>query len=140
MLYLHGIEDKGSPEVQVVWRADLNGARPEDWAEIVALCPPVAAEAMPVTLREFRAWLTGRADNLSTASDVEGGDAEGSSEGAAREAGAAMARREKQDCEVGFELQPGETIVLPVEAEGWNDLGHVPPGRPAVAPKSLGCN
>ena len=92
----------------MVWRADLNGARPEDWAEIVALCPPVAAEAMPVTLREFRAWLTGKDDNLSTASDVEGGDAEGEvPKAAAREAGAAMARREKQDCEVGLRTSTG---------------------------------
>jgi len=74
-LYLHG-EENGLPEVQVVWRADLDTGKPQQWAEIVSLCPPVSTEAMAVPLREFRAWLTKSGDEGASASDIEGIGAE----------------------------------------------------------------
>lgn len=123
-LFLHGKEDKGSPEVQVVWRTDLNDAPLGQWAEIVGLCPPVAAEAMPVTLRDFRAWMSG--GGAEEGSDVEGADEESEvPEGGAR----VPVLRWGGDESV--EIQPGDTLILAAKDGGWDALGHKPPSKPA---------
>jgi CRISPR-associated endonuclease/helicase Cas3 len=131
-LYLHGVEG-GSPEVQVVWRADLPTESPEQWAEIVSLCPPVSAEAMPVPLREFRAWLTRGDVEGVVASDVEGidTDANGEEEGRVRcnvmrwrGADSSLIRDARSIC-------PGDTLVLAESSGGWNDVGHIP-ARPGA--------
>ena len=127
-LYLHGVES-GSPEVQVLWRADLDARMPERWAEVVSLCPPVSAEAMAVPLRDFRGWLTKSADE-GASSDIEGGDQEEATE-----------EKGELRCEVlrwrGDEsnlirdvnrIRPGDTLVLAAAAGGWDELGHIPPG------------
>jgi CRISPR-associated endonuclease/helicase Cas3 len=58
--FLHGVE-RNDPEVQLVWRADL-GEDPNHWADVVALCPPVASEALPIRLSAARAWLAAPAE------------------------------------------------------------------------------
>ncbi len=40
-LFLHGPDDR-VPDVQVLWRGDLNSGNSEHWAEIVEICPPVS--------------------------------------------------------------------------------------------------
>jgi CRISPR-associated endonuclease/helicase Cas3 len=133
-LYLHGIEDKGSPEVQVVWRGDLNGAPVERWGEIVALCPPVSAEAMPVPLREFRRWLTGDKQSADS-SDVEGleADTEGS-ENAIRKQVLRWLGDESLPVSDARAIQPGDTLILCTMSKGWDELGHKPKdGREDVA-------
>jgi CRISPR-associated endonuclease/helicase Cas3 len=57
-LFLHGV-DSGEPDVQVVWRADLELDQIDQWPAIIRLCPPVSAEAMPVRISTFRKWLSG---------------------------------------------------------------------------------
>jgi CRISPR-associated endonuclease/helicase Cas3 len=73
-VFLHGI-DRGDPEVQIVWRADL-GDDPRLWADVVALCPPVAGEALAVRLSVARAWLAAELDpkapSLLEDADLEG--------------------------------------------------------------------
>jgi len=46
-LFLHGPQ-RGNADIQVVWRADLDRVSPELWSDIVGMCPPVSAEAMPI--------------------------------------------------------------------------------------------
>ncbi len=67
--FLHGPQ-RGEPEVQVVFRADL-GDDTDKWAEIVSHCPPSSSEALSVRLGEFRRWLAGMGPD-DRASDVEG--------------------------------------------------------------------
>ncbi|MGA2593153.1 MAG: type I-U CRISPR-associated helicase/endonuclease Cas3 [Bryobacteraceae bacterium] len=128
-LYLHGMEN-GSPEVQVVWRADLDIDRPELWAEIVSLCPPVSTEAMALPLRDFRAWLTDSSDPSAASSDIEGGDndedAEEEKDGLLR---CSVLRWRGDDSELvrnANKIRPGDTLVLATASGGWNELGHIP--------------
>jgi len=58
--FLHG-QDEGQPDVQVVWRADLNDGNPERWSEIVGAVPPRMQEAVSVPIYEVRRWLAARA-------------------------------------------------------------------------------
>ncbi len=68
--FLHGPADPGQPDVQVVFRDDL-GENPEQWAAVVALCPPSSSEAVPVPMGVFRKWLRGEPLRDESA-DVEG--------------------------------------------------------------------
>jgi CRISPR-associated endonuclease/helicase Cas3 len=126
-LYLHGVE-KGSPEVQVVWRADLDVNRPDQWAEIVSLCAPVSAEAMAVPLRDFRAWLTNSADEGVVSSDIEGVDQE-TAEGKGQRRCDVLRWRgdESKLVENANQIRPGDTLVLAAASGGWEELGHIPP-------------
>ena len=128
-LFLHGREH-GSPDVQVVWRADLDIARPEHWAEIVALCPPVSIEAMTVPLRDFRAWLTDRWDQGAFSSDIEGEEIESTDDEAGRPPCPVLRWR---GCESDLvasarDLRPGDTLILACSSGGWEELGHIPEG------------
>lgn len=82
-LYLHGT-GRGTPEVRVVWRADLHPDNPALWAETVALCPPNTGEALSVPLHRLRRWLVEKGlPDEDTEADVEGAVA--SDEGSGRE-------------------------------------------------------
>jgi CRISPR-associated endonuclease/helicase Cas3 len=69
-IFLHG-KGRGAAEVRVAFRCDLDPERPQDWAEIVSLCRPVASEMFSVPLHRFRAWLQND-DSADTTGDVEG--------------------------------------------------------------------
>ena len=71
--FLHGPQ-RGEPQVQVVFRADL-GDDTEKWVEILSICPPSSSEALPVRLSEFRRWLMDEGVD-ERSSDVEGQHAE----------------------------------------------------------------
>jgi CRISPR-associated endonuclease/helicase Cas3 len=136
-LFLHGVQE-GAPEVQVVWRADLKVDAPEEWVEVVGLCSPVAAEAMPVTLPQFRRWLM-RGGEDAAESDLEGVREEGEAGGEPR---CPVLRWRGDESElllpgkdgIGPEdLRPGDTLILASESGGWDELGHVPGGLAAGA-------
>jgi CRISPR-associated endonuclease/helicase Cas3 len=138
-LFLHGAE-KAAPQVQVIWRADLDVKNPGAWAEIVSLCPPVTAEAMPVPLHEFRAWLTGKGAAIGATGDLEGRPSPGTEEGDEPQWPVLRWRgdqsqlvlngseRDSRDpSEVSHDrIRPGDTLVLAAAVGGWNELGHVP--------------
>ncbi|MEQ1853679.1 MAG: type I-U CRISPR-associated helicase/endonuclease Cas3, partial [Chthoniobacteraceae bacterium] len=66
-LFLHGPQ-REMADVQVCWRGDLPEAASEhEWSDILSLCPPTAAECLPVPLHVFREWLgsRGRFEDLS---------------------------------------------------------------------------
>lgn len=128
-LFLHGKEDT-SPDVQVVWRADLEDVPVTEWAEVVALCPPVTAEAMPVPLAEFRRW-------LAAGEEASGADVESSGESAELEENGprweALLWRGRESIPVQrvSDVGPGDTVVLRASAtckESMAALGHVPEG------------
>ena len=142
-LFIHGPQS-GEPDVQVCWRADLvEDNQRMDWCDVVALLSPTTAECMSVPISRLRRWLIDIGDK------ADQGDLLGTQN---QPAAAEDPRRVKDnqskrvdDSRVGVlwrgdrdsirinkvdDLQPGDTLVLPVIAEGWNELGHVPPQNP----------
>lgn len=127
-LFLHG-PNRGEPDVQVVWRADLDGFKRGSWADVVSLCPPVAAEAMPVPISAFRRWFANQEADTA-ASDLEGADAP--SDAPKDETGrdwVLIWRGPKSELvRSANDIKPGNTIVLPASAGGVDELGHKPKG------------
>ena len=131
-LFLHGRRE-GEPDVQVVWRADLNGDNSEQWPDIVSLCPPVSAEAMQVPMSAFKRWFGGEIQDQAD-SDIEGAggteDADAEASGSARIA--LRWRGEKSEVvRSARKVRPGDTLVLPASTGGFDELGHKPAGARA---------
>lgn len=131
--YLHGLE-KGSPEVQLVWRADLPLDAPKQWAEVISLCPPVSAEAMTVPLRDFCNWLADAGGDDADACDIEG--AAGPDKVDSRSLRCpVLCWRGEESAEItsAANIRPGDMLVLAEASGGWNELGHIPGNRIDVA-------
>jgi CRISPR-associated endonuclease/helicase Cas3 len=122
---LHGPES-GPADVLVVWRQDLEaGQDPGLWKDIVAICPPSAAETISVPVWAVRKWLFGHA--ARELSDLEGTRGDESRAGTSR--GPALAWRGGDESEVlsGPEaIRPGMTIVVPAEYGGCDSWGWNP--------------
>jgi CRISPR-associated endonuclease/helicase Cas3 len=134
-LFLHGLQE-GSPEVQVVWRADLNGLHSREWPAVVALCPPVSAEAMSVRLAEFGRWMTGSQDVSSLAADLEGTSGGEDSD----EQGTEVLIWRGDQSKVSnrpSDIQPGDTLVLPLAKRGWGAMGYIPEPERDVADSAI---
>lgn len=156
--FLHG-PGSGVPEVRICWRADLpyqHGGQHEfdddlnkdaDWAnaarEVVAICPPSAAEMLSVSLHRFRDWING-VDVVDETGDVEGelkrddGDPPKPSDTVpANRRGIVWTGQQDRDAFVSARtartIRPNDTIVLPVTAGGWDHFGHIP-DKPAEPP------
>jgi CRISPR-associated endonuclease/helicase Cas3 len=129
-LFLHG-KQHGSADVQVVWRADLDANHTNTWAEVVALCPPVSAEAMAVPVWEFRSWLAGQTEETGTGSDLEGAEpGEATAKGDPRLPVLRWCGDESTLVQRAEDVRPGDTLVLSAAGGGWNELGHVPEDAP----------
>jgi CRISPR-associated endonuclease/helicase Cas3 len=141
-LFMHGPQ-AGEPDVQVCWRADLiedDRLKRSDWCDVVGLLPPTAAECMTVPISRLRQWLTDNSEN------IDQGDLLGSREPAAAMDKSKKAKpkgKQRKPLDASRrgvlwrgarselihtleDLLPGDTLVLPVSAAGWNELGHVP--------------
>lgn len=70
-VFLHGPQQTGQPDVQVVLRDDLDDD-PDQWAEVVALLPPSSSEAVAVPIGVFKKWLAGETPE-DNSGDIEGG-------------------------------------------------------------------
>ncbi|MDA8159895.1 MAG: type I-U CRISPR-associated helicase/endonuclease Cas3 [Desulfobacteraceae bacterium] len=129
-IFLHGPQ-RGEPEVRLVWRADLEETTKDSWSDTVALCPPVAAEALAVRLSEARHWLASQGVDAQAA-DIEGQPMDETGNAKKGKPPArfrpALCWRGPERSEVAVradELRPGETIVVPTsyggcDAWGWN--------------------
>jgi CRISPR-associated endonuclease/helicase Cas3 len=131
-VFLHGMQ-AGSPDVQVVWRADL-ADDPALWGEVVAARPPVSTEALTAPLYEVRKWLAGHptrlgADVLGAVLDEEDGEQETT-------AGASLALRwrgpESDETRpiTAQEIRPGDTVVVPSAFGGCDRFGWNPTALP----------
>ena len=130
-VYLHGPE-AGAPDVQMVWRADL-GEDPRGWRDMVAMCPPSAAEVLAVPISAVRRWLA-EEDGGGDVADIEGeADGPGKVKGTMR---TVLQWRGAEESTLSESVRPGMTIVVPSKyggcdkwgwnpesAEGVNDLG-----------------
>jgi CRISPR-associated endonuclease/helicase Cas3 len=149
--WLHGLQP-ASPQVNVVWRADvLPAAFPtpgasdseielagQRIASVVAVCPPGSSEAMSLPLHAVRAWLAdpspgdGAAPSFSdTARDVtESAEAPGQASRAIKPA----LRWRGDDSTVATttrDIQPGATLVVPasyggIRADNWDPAARQP--------------
>jgi CRISPR-associated endonuclease/helicase Cas3 len=121
-LWLHGPE-RGQPEVQIVWRADLTASMLEAGEEarvieIVESCPPSSPEALTVTIAAARRWLAG-APEAGTLPDVEGASASEGEDTGPRLSRKALAWRADRSALVDARgIKPGDTIVVPSEYGG----------------------
>ncbi len=129
--FLHGPK-RGTPDVYVVWRSDLESVSPEGWAEIVSLCPPVSSEAMPVPLWVFRNWFNGQAVKDESDTDV---NARLFDEEAESGSGVAVLVWRGVDQTVlathASQFSPGDTVVLPSSGAAWSIFGFKPADCPA---------
>lgn len=130
--FLHGPK-RGVPDVQVVWRSDLDGAQSlEEEIEIVKFCPPSSREAMPVSISVFKKWFAGEKEIEDAQSDLEIGAEEGeiTERRKAKIYVLAWDGDESERISQASKIKPGQTLILKESAEGWNDLGHIPEGAP----------
>ncbi len=132
--FLHGLEPEDT-DVNVVWRGDLDGVPPGQWAEIAALCPPIAAEALPATLWALREWMSGAAESPFQ-TDIEGASPPEKGRRRTRGNGAAAPvlvwRGERSAIATDpLSIRPGDTVVLPRDRGGFDALGYVPAGSAA---------
>ena len=137
-IFLHG-PDRGSPEVQVCWRADLSQADMSGGGEravdIISLCPPASSECISVPIHLLRRWLEGTGNDAG----LDYGDVEGATipdDDSSRERrqirrrvlcwrGLAESRliASRNDLQ---DLSHGDTVVIPEDLMGWDIFGHIP--------------
>ncbi len=139
-LFLHG-QQRGEPDVQVCWRGDLIADGHMDpgkhWSDVVSLLPPTSAECMTVPLSRTRRWLAKQqpddndGDLLGMVPDED--DGTGAKNSGHREQPQPRHRgvlwRGAKDSVLitsPRNLRPGDTLVIPADEGGWNELGHVP--------------
>ena len=125
-------------DVSVVWRRDVDAEDAEFSGEILRLVPPTALEACQVPLWEFRAWLEGE-PVAADAGDVEGAVAPSPRRQARHRRGevatrAALGRRGgwRRLRPLPTRLRPGDVVVLPADAGGYDAFGWAPASREAV--------
>jgi len=153
-IFLHGPQ-RGQPEVQLVWRADLpdlNKQNEDLCVATVALCPPTSVEALQAPLYLVKRWLReSRADEEQLA-DVESAQTVDDRDSDRRgrsvliwrgpkkrkrdraQQGSEQARTESCVTDNPDDIRPGDTVVLPVEYGGWEIFGHLlNPEHPDIA-------
>lgn len=129
-LFLHGPQ-RGSADVQVCWRADidLDDGDEAQAVETVGLCPPAAAECLPVPIATMRAWLAGPVDDET--SDVQG-TTPAADDGSVAEGDIARRvlrwsgrRSEPGALKRPADLAPGDILIIPAATDGHADLGDL---------------
>lgn len=130
-LFLHGPES-GPADVQVVWRADLSKDRRDLWRDVVAICPPSAAEGISLPIWAVRKWLAmGDAADIP---DIEGEREEQTKSRNTR--GPVLDWRgadETGDPVDGSQIRPGATIVVPSRYGGCDEWGWDPASASLVS-------
>ena len=130
-LFLHGPRS-GPADVQVCWRADLDGDE-TTWSDTINLCPPTSPECLTVPIGQMRRWLAG-------APSPAGADVEGEAEGGApTDSQPAPGRKVLRWCGRGkvetltnaAEVRPGDVLVIPAKHGGWMELATL--GDKAIA-------
>ena len=131
-VFLHGPQ-RGEPDVQVCWRADLPDDDPRCWAEIVSLCPPSSAECMSVPIGLVRAWFEDgkpvddqRGDTLDEELMPQQDDSRQEPANPFRMALVWHGLSGSGILQSPRDLRPGDTLVLSVRDGGWSLFGHIP--------------
>lgn len=116
-LFLHGPES-GPPDIQVVWRADLDPRQQSEEAltEIVSAIRPSSLEALSVPFAAARRWLGKVGGAQADISDVEGGQ----SDDEALDSNLRVFRWNGDDSALVSvnALRPGDTVIVPAGQGG----------------------
>lgn len=127
--FLHG-SIQPPAEVSLVWRAGLNPNKPQSWADLVAIQPPLPGEGCPVPIWEVRAWLEGNTDVPEISHDLESLQAPSSEEkeDTTSNARCALAWRGADESVLRRpeDIRPGELLIVPCEYGGCTDSGWDP--------------
>jgi CRISPR-associated endonuclease/helicase Cas3 len=138
--FLHGWQTREA-EVQVCWRGDLRLAwleqqadRDEATVDLVSLCPPTAAECLPVPLPVLRRWWEGELDNAidEGLADVaaeplpEANTRHRNQPTTSKQAFVWRGPEESQWISGIADVRPGDTLIIPQEVGGVDSLGYVP--------------
>ncbi|MGH3977000.1 MAG: hypothetical protein ACRDS9_27325, partial [Pseudonocardiaceae bacterium] len=140
--WLHGVQSD-SPEVNVVWRADVvpeaftEPGTPQRVTSVVSWCPPGSGEAMSLPLHAVRAWLaslhSGEGAAPSFSDTALGGVDENDAANKAPPVKPALHWR-GDDSKVVIttkDIQPGSTLVVPatyggIRADNWDPAARIP--------------
>ncbi|MEA5446804.1 type I-U CRISPR-associated helicase/endonuclease Cas3 [Gammaproteobacteria bacterium AB-CW1] len=131
-MYLHGT-DRGTPEVRVIWRADLDERNRDMWGETIALCPPNSRETLTVPLYRLRQWLAER-ESVDDSADVEGTAEEGHMHKISDLCCPVLVwsgRDQYRVCTRASELRPNDLVVLPA-GYGMDGLGQLPANNDGI--------
>jgi len=127
-LFLHGV-GRGSADVQVCWRADIeldDKEKRETAVDSLILAPPSTAECLPVPIGAFRRWLAGE-EVVATGSDLEGeADAADATDEDAATTRSAIRWRNRNEVEPVTDprkVRPGGVYVLPASMRDSLVLG-----------------
>ena len=135
-LFLHGPR-QGEPEVQLVWRADLDAAKTGAWLDAVALCPPVSGETLSLPLSVVRRWLSGAEVDASRLADIPTAapdEAPRRDDLTLRSAVLRWKGPERSEVITDPELvRPGDVLVLPATVGGCDTFGWNPDADTPVA-------
>jgi CRISPR-associated endonuclease/helicase Cas3 len=124
-LFLHGT-GRDPDAVQIIWRADVEPGRSKDeLAEMIALAPPRAAEAIELPLWAVRAWLSGRSFDLA---DIASGEQIPDQRAARRRNAFRWAGIDHPRTQFirPADISPGDTILVPSETGGCDGYGWNP--------------
>jgi CRISPR-associated endonuclease/helicase Cas3 len=151
-IFLHGPQ-RGQPEVQLVWRADLpdlNKQNEDLCISTVALCPPTSVESLQVPLYLVRRWLRKGQTSEEQLADVEStqtiiDDRDSDRHGRFALIWRGPKKRKRSRAQQGSktesqvtnnpdDIRPGDTVVVPAEYGGWEIFGHLlNPEHPDIA-------
>ncbi|MBK8803173.1 MAG: type I-U CRISPR-associated helicase/endonuclease Cas3 [Fibrobacteres bacterium] len=130
-LFLHGPQH-GEPEVQILWRGDLDPNHADVWGHTISACPPVAGEALRLPLYLARQWLDGKPKEAVDGSDLEG---EARQEEKPRKGEPLSTKTpflrwfgsdESSVHRFSAEVRPGDTLVVPASSGGCDEWGWAP--------------
>ena len=130
-MFLHG-PDHSVADVQVCWRADLpaQDSTGKTSIDILSLCPPASQELMRVPYAVFVRWFADEDFADADDGDIEGSTAPDDLPNLQKAPGRLVIRwfgPEKSElAKRPTDIKPGDTLVLPANAGGWDLFGHVP--------------
>lgn len=134
--FLHGAEALDAADVQIVWRNDLEDARTESWADIVALRPPVVREALPIPVWAARAWLA-QMDKAEIA-DVESMTPAASEDTDNSRPALRWRGADESVVVMAKQIMPGDTIIVPSSYGGADEYGWHPQSQLPTALQDIG--
>ncbi|HVT89151.1 MAG TPA: type I-U CRISPR-associated helicase/endonuclease Cas3 [Tepidisphaeraceae bacterium] len=131
--FIHGPQ-RDNAEVNVCWRADLCDD-PDQWPDIIRLLPPTSTECMTVPLRDLRRWMneTKSKDDRDADVPVQADPDEKRPDSPDQTRRSVVVWRGTKEIKVidsANELRPNDTVVMPIEYQNWNALGHIPELKP----------
>jgi CRISPR-associated endonuclease/helicase Cas3 len=135
--FLHGPDSLDSVEVQIVWRADLDKNRREEWRGIVADAPPLSTEALPLPLEVARKWLFREKAEVTDSEGIHFNDEEKEKQKKSIQSSEYSQRlfmiwRGPRIDEEDDRIRPGDTIVVRSCEGGTDEFGWHPESEEPV--------